>query len=135
MATSLCEAVLSARDSNIAPGAGEADFGFAAPPQVRAAPRVRHAIGYDITRLGGRLFYTAPNGMHRVDETLARSIFAQADRTTLGVWLPRPLSHRVVSREAALEVLTSVQAHFAENEDDKDAPLYRKIRSWLLASD
>ena len=96
--------------------------------RVRMAP----PIVYDVTRLGSRVFSASPNGVHRVDATLARHVLTLTDRPVSAAWYPRPLSHRIVSREAGLEVLEGVEGHFDENDDGRLEPLYRDIRGWLL---
>jgi len=91
-------------------------------------------VSYDITRLGMRMFSSSPNGIHRVDAALARYFLCDRRPVSNGTWFPRPLAHRVVSREAALEVLDGVDAHLGEtNEPDFDS-VYAAIRNWVLGN-
>lgn len=91
-------------------------------------------VSYDITRIGSRVFSSTPNGVHRVDEALARYFLTRSEAPTTAAWFPRPIPHRLITREAALEVLAGVDAHFDENENTNLEPLYRSIRDWVLAA-
>jgi glycosyltransferase involved in cell wall biosynthesis len=92
-------------------------------------------IAYDVTRLGSRVFSASPNGVHRVDATLARHVLTLTDRPVSAAWYPRPLAHRIVSREAGLEVLEGVDDHFDERDDPGLEPHYRAIRQWVIGGE
>jgi len=89
-------------------------------------------VSYDITRLGSRMFNSSPNGIHRVDAALARYFLSVRASPCNGTWFPRLLTHRVVSREAALEVLDGIDAHFAETDDPKLESIYAAIKDWVI---
>ena len=88
---------------------------------------------YDITRLGSRMFDSTPNGIHRVDAALARYFLSARFASSTGTWFPRLLTHRVVSREAAIEVLDGIDAHFRETDDTDLEPIYTAIKDWVLS--
>ena len=87
---------------------------------------------YDITRLGSRMFNSSPNGIHRVDAALARYFLSTRFPPGSGTWFPRLLTHRVVSHEAALEVLDGIDAHFGEADDPDMEPIYTAIKDWVI---
>jgi glycosyltransferase involved in cell wall biosynthesis len=89
-------------------------------------------IVYDITRLGSRVLSSSPNGVHRVDATLAGHVLNLPDRPIYAAWLPRPWGHRIVSREAGLEVLDGIDGHFDESDDPRLEPIHQEIRAWIL---
>jgi hypothetical protein len=87
---------------------------------------------YDITRLGSRMFDSTPNGIHRVDAALARYFLSARFASSTGTWFPRLLTHRVVSREAAIEVLDGIDAHLGETYETDLEPIYTAIKDWVL---
>src|SRR5271163_1156564 len=89
-------------------------------------------VSYDITRLGSRMFNSSPNGIYRVDAALARYFLPVRTPPSSGTWFPRLLTHRVVSREAALEVLHGIDAHLGETDDPELEPIYAAIKDWVL---
>jgi glycosyltransferase involved in cell wall biosynthesis len=93
---------------------------------------MKFPASYDITRLGSRMFDSSPNGIHRVDAALARYFLSVRTSPSNGTWFPRLLTHRVVSHEAALEVLDGIDAHFAETHDPKLDSIYDSIKDWVL---
>jgi glycosyltransferase involved in cell wall biosynthesis len=86
---------------------------------------------YDITRLGSHMVDSTPNGIYRVDAALARH-FLSARFSSTGTWFPRLLTHRVVSREAAIEVLDSIEGHLGETADADLEPIYTAIKNWVV---
>ena len=78
------------------------------------------------------MFNASPNGIHRVDAALARYFLSVRTPPSNGTWFPRLLTHRVVSHEAALEVLDAIDAHFAETDDPKLDSIYAAIKDWVL---
>src|ERR1700677_425555 len=101
-------------------------------PRLENPFAMEFPVSYDITRLGSRMFNSSPNGIHRVDAALARYFLSVRIPPSSGTWFPRLLTHRVVSSQAALEVLDGIDAHLGETDDPKLEPIYAAIKDWVL---
>ncbi len=88
-------------------------------------------ILYDITRLVSRLWNSTPNGIDRVDMTLARRCLKRVG--SVGALQIPSVGYRVISQTGALALLDSIDAHFGEAGSGDADPVFAGVARWLTS--
>ena len=86
---------------------------------------------YDITRLVTRALNPSPNGIDRIDFTLARHFLSSPDERT-GALIFTCLGHRLAGADAALRTIGGIEACWNEFIDPNDDPVYESAVAALL---
>ena len=88
-------------------------------------------IVYDVTRLVSRFLNATPNGIDRVDVTLARHFLGDRAREASGAVFIPGLGHFHLPRIGALDLLDRLDRHFGERAVSTPKPSLRRIADWL----
>lgn len=91
-------------------------------------------IIYDLTRLASRIINATPNGIDRVDMTLASHFFELERNDVVGCIYTRVSGFRLLPANASRVLLETIRNHLGENSDPSGEPAYMAIRDWLVTS-
>ena len=88
-------------------------------------------IVYDVTRLTSRFLNATPNGIDRVDMTLASHFLRDRDGEASGAVFVPGLGHFALARSGAIELLDWLDGHFGERDAPAPDPILGEIIAWL----
>ncbi|ARN81084.1 glycosyltransferase family 4 protein [Methylocystis bryophila] len=88
---------------------------------------------YDITRLVTRALNPSPNGIDRIDFTLARHLLSSPDERR-GALIYTCLGHRLAGADAALRTIGGIEACWNEFIDPCDDAVYESVVGALLGA-
>jgi glycosyltransferase involved in cell wall biosynthesis len=87
---------------------------------------MKRPVVYDITRLLTRVFARTPNGIDRVDYSLANYFLRDGDPRRSGLVMT-PLGPRVLSRVAAREAIDNIRRHWGEEAEPESDEQFLSI--------
>jgi glycosyltransferase involved in cell wall biosynthesis len=87
---------------------------------------MKRPVVYDITRLLTRVFARTPNGIDRVDFSLANYFLRDGDPRRSGLVMT-PLGPRVLSRVAAREAIDNIRRHWGEEAEPESDEQFLSI--------
>ena len=90
-------------------------------------------VVYDITRLVTRALNPSPNGIDRIDFTLARHFLSSADKRK-GALICTCLGQRLAGSGVALQTIGGIEASWNEFIDASDDPIYESAVAALLGA-